>query len=225
MAFHMSFLGPFTACYDNGFWSSLKAICWFIVANFLVIFVLVQSCLIGNHNTTFYFYIDYAFSVWFPPLMKSNRLLFTSICKYFYLQFFSLLCCIILGAAKRVDCYAAYTSAYGFYNFAFGSCILTYILRYIIYIFNLNTRLLWVFPWLIWVSNYLLFHNIWHAVWIPFSFYLILLNSCPFKTDWSLGIGKSSMFMIVLCFDFPNLWSLMIWFRLFHRHCDIYIYI
>lgn len=179
MVFHMSFFGPFTACYDNGFCSSLKAICWFIVANFLVIFVLVQSCLIGNHNTTFYFYIDYAFSVWFPPLMKSNRLLFTSICKYFYLQFFSLLCCIILGAAKRVDCYAAYTSAYGFYNFAFGSCILTYILRYIIYIFNLNTRLLWVFPWLIWVSNYLLFHNIWHAVWIPFSFYLILLFWLP----------------------------------------------
>ncbi|XP_063442938.1 uncharacterized protein LOC134723246 [Mytilus trossulus] len=87
---------------------------------------------------------------------------------------FSLICCIALGAAKRVDCYAAYTSAYGFYNFAFGSCILTYILRYIIYIFNLNTRLLWVFPWLIWNPAVSLFF----AVTFFISSIAVVANEC-----------------------------------------------
>ncbi|CAC5423790.1 ABC.PE.P1 [Mytilus coruscus] len=90
---------------------------------------------------------------------------------------FSLLCLIVLGAAKRVDCFAAHTSSYGFYNFAFASCLLTYMVRYVIYIFNLNTRLLWVFPWLVWNPAVSLFF----AVLFFISSIAVVANECGKK--------------------------------------------
>lgn len=86
----------------------------------------------------------------------------------------SLLCLIILSAAKDVGCVTAYVSTYGFYNFAYGSCVVTYVLRFIIYVLSLNTKLLWIFPWLIWNPAVSLFF----AICFFFSSVAVLANVC-----------------------------------------------